>query len=344
MTKISRRTACLTGMTLGLFFVSGCKTTEGPPVSETPPRRQPTSRPAQPASCETRVKTLMTWVDRLLADRSPISLHSSRLELVEREGSPVRVFGPVLELEYRGGKPLLGMVAFNLDQTLINHKYLATRVNPGPGAGVSPSPPASQDTSKDLVPWYIAADRRLRWAVVAYLAHLAPKKKLDTFRFVFWDRERAPAPPPSSIDSTVRALMEKYDTMVDPSAPAVLLKPGPAKPHARIAALFARCPGVQLSLRFRHQPAQLREDLAKQLRACDCKMEIPGLQAWLRFQLVWADRSGPKSLVSVRLAGPKTPNALELTLPAERPWQLAYKDLLQAVKRAKGRPLRLLAR
>lgn len=327
-----------------VLILTACKAAEGPPVSETPPASRPASQPAAPATCQQQTKTLLFWLDKILVDVSPIALHSSRLELVEREGSLVRTFGPVLELEFRGVKPMLGMVEMQLDDILKQHQHLIAsvkRVRAQPHADVSPSWP----TSPDRVPWYIAPDRRLSWGAVAYLAHLAPKKKVDTLRFLFWAKEMAPVLPPSSMDTTLKELVEKYNSMTDPSAPATMLKPlGEIKPHPKIAALFANCPKAELSLRHRHWPARLRKDLARQVRACNCKIEIPGLQAWLRYQLVWVFKSGPKSLLTVRLANSKTPNALELTLPSERPWQLAYKDLEQAVKKANGKPLRLLAK
>jgi len=333
-----------TWMALILLLGTGCKTTEGPAV-EAPPTSQPASPPpvaAAPLTCKARVKTLMLWVDRLYEDWSPISLGSTRLELVEWDAAPVRLYGPVLELEFRGKKPLLMIIEQQMDEVLKMHKQFVATVKHAQANRKKVSSLWPKDP--DRVPWYIAADRRLSWGAVAYMAHVAPKKKVDTFHFLFWGKERTPAPPPSSIDGEVRELIEKYNRLSDPSAPAVLLKPGKVKPPPKIAALFARCPKVELSLRHRHDRAKLRQDLANQLLTCDCKMELSGLQAWLRYQLIWAFRSGPKSALTVRLAGPKTPGAVELTLPSDRPWQLAHKDLRRAIEQAKGKPLRLLAR
>lgn len=283
-----------------------------------PATRPAASQPARAApTCDERIKGLEAWVKKLQQDRSPISIMSDRLELVERGGPAVKTYGPALELEHQSdGEPDLVILEHRMGQ------LLKTR-------------------SLGSVPWYIAADRRLSWGAIAYLAHVAPKKRVDTFRFIFQAKETAAKPPPSPMDAAVRWFFERFT--VDPSAPARLIGEGMPDLHPTVAALLKKCPGLRKSLKNIFKPALMCQDVARAVRDCGCKPNMAEVQTWLRFQLILADRRQPKSSLVVRLAGPKDKDAVEFTLPADRPWILAHKELEQAVKAAGPRPLRLLA-
>ena len=312
----------------GVLLIAGCRTTEPAPVApnSTPtsmPASQTVAAPAPGSTCAQQTMALLGWFDKLMHDVSPLALLSSQLELVERQAQPVRSKGPLLELVYRKQPDLAG-IGLRLDDVLRYQRRAADNAGE--------------------VQLYVAVDRRASWSVVAYLAHVAQKKKLQRIGFLFWSRETAPPPPRSSLDPVVRQLLEKYNRMVHPSEPAVLLGSlEAAKPHPAIARLFAHCPKVQLALRLRHQRVELRRELERQLRACRCKIELPALQAWLRFQLLMVSRRGPKSMLVVQLARPGS-GAPQLELASERPWQNAVLDLQRAVDRAGGTPLRLLAK
>ena len=318
------------------------------PRTESPAKAaQPGPAKLAPAQCAQRAKELDSWLGELVTSISPVRIYSPRLELVQLAGDRARFVGAMFELDgedaaelAKSGDPVTTKFVSAVMQKKVS-VGMARKAHAAATAGKAPA----RTAPPDAVPIYVVLDRRTPWHAVMLLATEAVEKGEPTLDFVFLAQDAPPPPGPSPIDPLLTKFQRQLDQAVDPSKPAVLLKPGLSqeKLHPRIAQLFAGCPKLRLALKHQHQAAKLRQAVSQALHSCGCAVDLASYKAWLNWQLVAVNRAQAKTTVKVVLAGKDDKDVVLATAPAGQTWDKAHLALVQAARKAGGKPVRLNA-
>ncbi len=174
-------------------------------------------------------------------------------------------------------------------------------------------------------------DRGAPWHAVVAAADAAAGAGVTYGTFLFAAPTTASAPPASAHHSSFHKAFG-----AGAEKPAAILSPAEEGSPGPLADIYKECPAAA---KVKHAPSEeLAKELPKAIAACNCKVDMAGVQAlaWL----VYDRYSGvARTGLTVNLAKEGTAGAFEVGMAAATPWAEASTPVREAA--GKGKPVKL---